>query len=134
MWKPFGWFRRTQLWATGDWQFCHHNAPVLEEFLANTKSLRWLHAPYSPYLNPCDFWLFPKLKSPLKRKRFQTISEIQDNAMGSWWWLGELCEDPRCLLGKWLRHHCAMYNVSCTSFNTCLFFLVHGCIPFRQTS
>ena len=36
-------------------------------------------APYSPDLAPCDFWLFPKLKSPLKGKRFQTASEIQKN-------------------------------------------------------
>ena len=39
-------------------------------------------APYSPDLVPCAFWLFPKLKSPLKGKRFQTIDEIQDNTMG----------------------------------------------------
>ena len=32
--------------------------------------------PYSPDLVPCDFWLFPKLKSPLKGKRFQ------ENMMG----------------------------------------------------
>ena len=37
---------------------------------------------YSPDLVPCDFWLFPKLKSPLKWKRFQTIDEIQENMMG----------------------------------------------------
>ena len=35
-----------------------------------------------PGLVPCDFWLFPKLKSPLKGKRFQTTSEIQKNTMG----------------------------------------------------
>ena len=34
---------------------------------------------YSPDFAPCDFWLFPKLKSPLKGKRFQTIDEIQEN-------------------------------------------------------
>ena len=38
--------------------------------------------PYSPDLVPCDFWLFPKLKSPLKGKRFQTIDEIQENTTG----------------------------------------------------
>ena len=27
----------------------------------------------------CDFLLFPKLKSPLKEKRFQTVDEIQEN-------------------------------------------------------
>ena len=36
---------------------------------------------YSPDLAPCDFWLFPKLKSPLKGKRFQTGDEIQENTM-----------------------------------------------------
>ena len=29
-----------------------------------------LSPPYSPYLALFDFWLFPELKSPLKRKRF----------------------------------------------------------------
>jgi hypothetical protein len=29
-----------------------------------------LSAPYSPDLAPCDFWFFPKLKFPLKRRRF----------------------------------------------------------------
>ncbi len=38
-----------------------------------------------PDLVPCDLWLFPKLKSPLK-KRFQTVIEIQKNRRGSWWW------------------------------------------------
>ena len=38
--------------------------------------------PYSPDLVPCDFWLFPKLKSSLKGKGFQTITEIQKNMMG----------------------------------------------------
>ena len=36
---------------------------------------------YSPDLVPCDFWLFPKLKSPLTRKRFQTVYEIQENTI-----------------------------------------------------
>ena len=39
---------------------------------------------------------------------------------GSWWWLGELCESPVCLLWRQLRHHCPMYNVSCI-FNKCLY-------------
>ena len=36
----------------------------------------------SPDLDPCDSWLFPKLKSPLKGKRFQTIDEIQEIMIG----------------------------------------------------
>ena len=50
-------------------------------FLQNIKPPRWLSAPYSPDLAPCNFWLFPRLKSPLKGKRFQTISEIQEDMM-----------------------------------------------------
>ena len=60
-----------------------------------------------------DFWLSPKLKSPLKRKRFQIINEIQENTMGQlmaiptkdfaeyseqWKRCWENCEVPRCLL------------------------------------
>ncbi|GFT94998.1 mariner Mos1 transposase [Trichonephila clavipes] len=28
------------------------------------------HPPYSPDLTPCDFWLFPQLKKPLRGKHF----------------------------------------------------------------
>ena len=27
-WKLFGWFRRLQLWANGDWQLHHNNVPA----------------------------------------------------------------------------------------------------------
>ena len=39
-------------------------------------------ATHEPDLVPCNFWLFPKLKSPLKGKRFQSVDEIQENTMG----------------------------------------------------
>jgi hypothetical protein len=32
---------------------------------------------YSPDLAPCDFWLFPKLKSPLKGMRFVNATVTQ---------------------------------------------------------
>jgi transposase len=35
--------------------------------------------PYSPDLAPCDFFLFPRLKSSLKGKRFQDVAEMQLN-------------------------------------------------------
>ena len=47
-------------------------------FLQNIKS-PMTQTPYSPDLVPWDFWLFPKLKSPLKGKRFLNINEIQEN-------------------------------------------------------
>ena len=80
-WKLFRWFRRLQLWATGDWQ-PHHNTPanashLMQSFLAKHKITQVTQPPYSPDLLPCHFWLFPKLKSPLK--------EISD----CWWDLGK---------------------------------------------
>jgi hypothetical protein len=35
------------------------------------------HAPYSPDLAPCDFFLFPKLKHSLKGTHFQSTEDIQ---------------------------------------------------------
>ena len=44
---------------------------------------------------------------------------------GSWWWLGELCEVPRCRLWRGLSRHCSMYKVSCIFFNKCFYFSYH---------
>jgi hypothetical protein len=55
-----------------------HTASV-GHFLAR-KQITVLHHPsYSPDLAPADFFLYPKLKSQLKGKRFQNISTIQAN-------------------------------------------------------
>ena len=89
-----------QLWATGDWQLHHNNAPahasrLMQSFLVKHQITQVTQPLYSLYLAPCNFWLFPKLKSPLKRKRFQTVDEIQENKTGQ---LIGNCEVPRCLL------------------------------------
>jgi hypothetical protein len=73
-----------QLWASGDWQLHHDNAPahssqLLQGFLAKHRIIQVRQLPYSPYLAPCNFWLFPKLKLPLKG-RFQTVEDIKENA------------------------------------------------------
>ena len=49
------------------------------EFIGKMSSHSGDSAPLGPNLAPCDFWLFPKLKSPLKAKRFQSVDEIQEN-------------------------------------------------------
>ncbi|PNF19075.1 hypothetical protein B7P43_G11296, partial [Cryptotermes secundus] len=36
---------------------------------------------YSPDMVPCDFWLFPKLKMPLKGTRFESREDIMRNVM-----------------------------------------------------
>ena len=87
LWKLLGWFRRTKLWATDDWQLHHKNAPAhasrLMQVLVKHQITQETHPPYIPDLAPCNFWLFPKLKSPLKGKRFQAIDEIQENMTGN---------------------------------------------------
>jgi hypothetical protein len=37
------------------------------------------HPPYSPYLVSNDFWLFLKMKSALKGRRFEDTENIQIN-------------------------------------------------------
>ena len=64
-------------------------------------------------LVPCNFWLFPKLKSPLRGKRFQIIDEIQDNMTGQLIVIGRTVEVPRWLLWRGLRFHWPTCNVSC---------------------
>ena len=81
------------------------------------------------------WWLLaiPKLKSPLKGKRFQTISEIQENMMG------QLIAIGRAAWGAYFERDwgvivlCAMFLVSCVSFSKCLFFIVHGWTFSGQT-
>ena len=84
LWKLFGWFRRPQLWATGDCQLHYDNVPthascLVQSFLMKHQITQLTQPSYNPDLVSCDFSLFPKLKSPLKGKRFQTISDIQEN-------------------------------------------------------
>ena len=73
--------------GTGDWQFHHDNAPahasgLVQSFLVKHQITQVTQPPYSPDLVPCDFWLFPKLKSPMKGKRFRGVIEIQENTTG----------------------------------------------------
>ena len=86
-WKLFWWPRRPQLWATGDGQLHHNSASahasrLMQRFLEKHQITQVTQPSYSPDLALCDFWLFPKLTSPLKGKRSQTIDEIQEKRMG----------------------------------------------------
>ena len=77
--------KKPELWRSGDWFFHHDNAPAhsalrTREFLAKHSITVLPHSPYSPDFAPCDFFLFPMLKIPLKGRRFETIPEIKANA------------------------------------------------------
>ena len=52
------------------------------EFLVIQQTTQVTQLPYIPNLAPCDFWLYPKLISPWKGKRFQDVYGIQENMTG----------------------------------------------------
>ena len=54
-----------------------------ESFFGKYQITQVTQASYCPDLESCDIWLFPKLESPLKGKRFQTISENQEYTIGA---------------------------------------------------
>ena len=54
-----------------------HTSKLVREFLAKNKTVIMPHPPYSPVLTPFEFFLFPKLKTPMKVKYFATIEEIK---------------------------------------------------------
>jgi histone-lysine N-methyltransferase SETMAR len=73
--------KRPQLWENG---FILHqdNAPShsalsVKQFLAEKSITVLEHPPYSPDLAPCDFFLFPKVKSELKGTRFESVTEVK---------------------------------------------------------
>ena len=59
-----------------------HKPCVIKSFLMKHQITPVTQPPYSPDLAFFDFWLFLKLKLPLKGKIFQTIDEIQENTTG----------------------------------------------------
>ena len=64
----------------------HNNAPahaslLIRSYLAKHQTSVVSHPPNSPDIAPADFFLFPKLKTTLKGRRFQTIEESQENVI-----------------------------------------------------
>ena len=64
----------------------HDNAPshsrqIVTEFLAKHETKVIAQPSYSPYLAPCDFFLFPKLKHPLRGTCHESIEAIKRNSL-----------------------------------------------------
>ena len=73
--------KRPEAWAN-TWMLQHDNAPahaalLIREFLTKHETTVVPQLPYPPDLAPAEFFLFPKLKSSLKGRRFQTIEETK---------------------------------------------------------
>jgi transposase len=73
--------KRPELWKNG-FILDQDNAPAhtavsVKQFLAEKQIAVLKHPPYSPDLAPCDFFLFPKVKSVLKGNRFASVTEVK---------------------------------------------------------
>ena len=73
--------KRPELWRNG-WVLQQDNAPArnalsVKQFLANKNIVVLKHSPYSPDLAPCDFSLFPKIKSVLKGTHFMSVENVK---------------------------------------------------------
>jgi len=78
--------KRPEAWTNNTWMLHHDNAPahaslLIREFLKKYETTVVPQPPYSPDLAPADFFLFPKLKSSLQGRRFQTVEEIEQNSI-----------------------------------------------------
>jgi len=84
--RDFVLIKMPELWENQTWMLHHDNAPahvslLISIYLAKHQTSVVPHPPYSPDLAPADLFLFPKLKTTLKGRRFQTIEEIKENAI-----------------------------------------------------
>ncbi|PNF23608.1 hypothetical protein B7P43_G04760 [Cryptotermes secundus] len=66
-----------------DWKHHHDNAPahtafLVTGFLTNSKVPMIPQLPYSPVVAPSVFFLFPRLKTPMKGHHFWTVDEVKE--------------------------------------------------------
>ena len=78
--------KRPDAWRENRWMLQYDNAPshssfLVRDFLAKHAMTVLPQPPYSPDLAPVDFFLFPKPKSTLKDRRFESIEAIKTNSL-----------------------------------------------------
>ena len=85
-----------ELWKIQSWIVHHDNATahasnLVLKVLAKNKTLILPQSLSSTDMAPADFFLFPKLKTPIKSKRFATIEETKKNSKQSCWRYQKAC-------------------------------------------
>jgi len=94
--------KRPQLWTNQGWVLQHDYAPthsfLVRNFLVKNEMIIVPQPPYSPDLAPADFFLYPKLKSTLKGRCFDTFDKIQKNSAK------ELFAIPKEAFQSWQKH------------------------------
>ena len=92
----------------------HHNS--CRVFWWNIKSPRWLSPLTAQIWHPVTSGFSQNQNHLWKGRDFRPSMRLRKIQWGSCWRLGELCEVPRCLLWRGLRHqlsyvHCFLYLV-----------------------
>ena len=94
------------MWGAKNFQLHHdnvlaHSAHVIHAFQVKNCMPLVGQAPHFPDLAPCDFWLFPKLKTILKGRRFHSREDIMKKSTEE---LGSIPEEEfkRCF-EKWQK-------------------------------
>ena len=129
-WKLFRWFRRPQLWATGNWQLHHNSAPTHASCLScrvfgPVSNHPGDSAPLQHRFGTLQLLAFPKTKITFKRE------EISDH----WWdsgkyngaadgdWENCVRSQGAYSEGNWgIIVLCTMFLVSCIFFKKYLHF------------
>ena len=97
--------RRPEMWKNGSWVLHQdnalaHNALSVKTFSTKHKITVLDHPPSSPDLAPCDFFLFPKIKSALKGTRFVSIDAVKAKGTEL---MNKLSEDDLQLCFQWWK-------------------------------
>jgi histone-lysine N-methyltransferase SETMAR len=58
-----------------------HTFLVIRQFFPDKKNTVCPHPPYSPDLVPCEFWLFPEIKSAMKGNRLTRFQRLKLHRM-----------------------------------------------------
>ena len=99
-------------------------------FWQNIKSPRLL----SPDFVHCELlWAFPKIKITFERKRFQTLSVIQENTMGQLVAIGRTVWGPKVPILKGTEASLSYVQHFLYLLQKCLFFILHGWIHSGHT-
>ncbi len=80
--------KRPQLWQNNSWILHHDNAPshnahLIREFLAKNNTITIQQPANSPDLAPCDFFLFDRVKKPLRGTRFTSKEEVMEKSLNA---------------------------------------------------
>ncbi len=109
------WRKHPTLWEMGDngWRkfFLHHdNAPphtaAITLALIGSSSMDMIpHPPYSPDLAPCDYFLFPRLKSGLRGHRFRNLNDLKTAVNRELWAIDvkDYCSAIQSLPVRWMK-------------------------------